>query len=108
MTGPRFLECDFHVHTELCGEAQAKGFTIAKLLETADALGLRYVGLSEHWHPGTPKDLFLRIRDEVARLRPRHRVRVFISAEIDVLNSKGDMVCDPDDAARILAAVLDG
>ncbi|MFH0903075.1 MAG: hypothetical protein V2A73_20795 [Pseudomonadota bacterium] len=102
MTTATFRECDFHTHTELCGEGQAKGFTLRKLFETADELGLRYVGYSEHWHKATPRDLFLRIRDEVETLQPQFRVKVWVSAEIDVLNSRGDLACDPDDAAGIL------
>jgi histidinol phosphatase-like PHP family hydrolase len=99
---PTFQQCDFHTHTELSGEAQAQGFTLAKLFETADALGLRYVGYSEHWHPGTSPDLFLRIRDELDRLQPQFRVRVFLSAEIDVLNARGDLAVDPVRASEVL------
>jgi len=99
---PRFLELDFHTHTELCGESQAHGFTIEQLFQRADQLGLRYVAYTEHWHPSTTRDLFLRIREEVERLQPRHRVKVFVSAEVDILNSRGDVSCDLADAASIL------
>lgn len=102
MNRPRFLECDFHTHTDLSGEAQARGFTLRKLFETADALGVRYVGYSEHWHVSTAPDLFLRIREELDALQPAFRVKVFLSAEIDVLNSRGDLAADPAEAARIL------
>jgi histidinol phosphatase-like PHP family hydrolase len=91
---PGFEQCDFHTHTELSGEAQSKGFTLEKLFRTADELGLRYVGYSEHWHLGTPAELFLDIREEVERLQPHFAVKVFVSAEIDVLNSRGELSCD--------------
>ena len=97
-----FQHCDFHTHTELSGEKQASGFTLEKLFTTADALGLSHVGYSEHWKLSTPPDLFLRIRDEVERLQPRYRVKVFVSAEIDALNSRGDLSCDIDEAEKIL------
>lgn len=102
MKRPAFLQCDFHTHTELSGEDQAQGFTIESLFETADALGLRYVGYSEHWHPGTSPEFFVRIRDELERLQPRFRVKVFLSAEIDVLNSRGDLAADPVEASEVL------
>ncbi len=60
------------------------------------------MGYSEHWHLGTPVDLFRRIRDEVNRLQPRYRVKVYVSAEIDVLNSRGDLACDLDAAVSTL------
>ncbi len=102
MQEPRFQQCDFHTHTELSGEEQAKGFTLEKLFQTADGLDMRYVGYSEHWHADTPPDLFLRIREEIARLQPRYRTRVFLSAEIDVLNSRGDLSCDLSEAEKAL------
>ncbi len=102
MIEPTFLQCDFHTHTELCGEEQAQGFTLEKLFETAEALGLRYVGYSEHWHPATSPDLFRRIRNDLERLQPRFRVKIFLSAEIDVLNSLGDLAADPVEAAELL------
>jgi len=102
MCGPGFLQCDFHTHTEFSGEDQSRGFTIAKLFETADELNMRYVGYTEHWHTATHPDLFLRIRDEVERLQPRFRAKVFVSAEIDALNSKGDLSVDPVKAAGVL------
>ena len=102
MTGTTFERCDFHVHTELSGEKQAAGFTLEKLFAEADALGLSHVGYSEHWKRTTSPDLFLRIRDEVERLQPRHRVKVFVAAEIDALNSRGDLSCDIDEAEKIL------
>jgi histidinol phosphatase-like PHP family hydrolase len=97
-----FRHCDFHVHTELSGEKQASGFTLEKLFATADALGLTHVGYSEHWKLSTSPDLFHRIRDEVERLQPKYRVKVFVSAEIDVLNSRGDLACDVKEAEKIL------
>lgn len=97
-----FLECDFHTHTELSGEEQARGFTLERLFETAEGLGLRHVGCSEHWHAGTPPELFRRMREEIERLQPRFRVKVHLSAEIDVLNSNGDMAADPALAAGML------
>ncbi|MFH1086653.1 MAG: hypothetical protein V1772_12940 [Chloroflexota bacterium] len=97
-----FEQCDFHTHTDLSGEAQARGFTLAELYRVADELGLRVVGYSEHWHVDTPPDLFRRIRDEAERLAPRHAVRVFVSAEIDALNSRGDLACDLVLAAGLL------
>ncbi|MDP6778660.1 MAG: hypothetical protein QGI83_18040 [Candidatus Latescibacteria bacterium] len=97
-----FERCDFHVHTELSGEKQAEGFTIERLFAEADALGLSHVGYSEHWKTTTSPDQFLRIRDEVERLQPHHRVKVFVSAEIDALNSRGDLSCDIDQAEEIL------
>ena len=74
--------------TDLSGEQQARGFTLEKLFQTADELGLRYVGYSEHWHSRTSVDLFRRIREELGRLQPRYQVEVFLSAEINVLNSR--------------------
>ena len=97
-----FCHCDFHVHTELSGERQALDLTLERLFTEADALGLTHVGYTEHWKRSTQPDLFLRIRDEVERLQPRFRVKVFVSAEIDVLNSKGDLSCDIDEAEKIL------
>ena len=97
-----FRHCDFHVHTELSGEKQAVGFTLEKLFEAADEVGLSHVGYCEHWKLSTSADLFLRIRDEVERLQPRFRAKVFVSAEIDVLNSRGDLSCDIDEAEKIL------
>jgi len=102
MSTVHFLECDFHTHTEYSAEAGAKGFTLARLFEVADKLGLRYVGYSEHWHQDSSPDLFLRIREEVEQLQPRHKVKVFVSAEINALNSRGDMTYDPVKAAEIL------
>ncbi len=102
MRRPTFLQCDFHTHTELSGEDQAQGFTIKSLFETADALGLRYVGYSEHWHPGTSPELFVQIRDELERLQPQFQVKIFLSAEIDVLNSRGDLAADPVVASEVL------
>jgi histidinol phosphatase-like PHP family hydrolase len=99
---PRFTECDFHVHTEYSGERQARGFTIRRMFEEADRLGLKYIGYSEHWHPDTSPALFARIRDEVERLQPRYSVRVLISAEIDTLDSRGNLSADPVKAASIL------
>jgi hypothetical protein len=86
----------------LSGEAQSRGFDLAALFQAADELGLRYVGYSEHWHRDASPDLFRRIRDEVERLQARHAVKVYLSAEIDVLNSRGDLACDLELAAGLL------
>ena len=102
MSEVRFGQCDFHTHTELSGEAQASGFTLQKLFETADRLDMRCVGYSEHWHRATPASLFVGIREELGRLQPRYKTRVYLSAEIDVLNSRGELAVDPVAALEIL------
>lgn len=102
MNKPAFLECDFHTHTEFSGETQARGFTLKTLFETADKLKMRYIGYSEHWHISTSPSLFCRIREELTRLQPYFRTRIFFSAEIDALNSRGDLAVDPAEAAKIL------
>ena len=61
---PLYTQCDFHTHTELSGETQAQGFSLADLFRVADELGLRYVGYCEHWHLSTPPDLYSVIEAE--------------------------------------------
>ena len=66
-------QVDFHTHCEYSGEEQAKGFTIARMFELADRLGLLHVGFTEHWKPDTDPGLFDAIRREVATLARPHR-----------------------------------
>lgn len=95
---------DFHVHTEYAAETvvclgyhidKSRGFTVKKICDVADQLGLEAIGITEHWSLETDLELFEQIREDVEACRDTHQVKVFISAEIDVLNSKGDLAVDP-------------
>ncbi len=87
-------QVDFHTHSAYSGEPQAEGFTIERMFEVADRLGLRRVGFTEHWKPDTDPALFDKIRAEVDALQPAHRTQFHVSAEIGVLDCEGALACD--------------
>ncbi|MCD6510430.1 MAG: PHP domain-containing protein [Thermoprotei archaeon] len=100
-------EVDFHVHSIYSGEEQCKGFTIERIFRLAEELGIRYVGLTDHWHADTDPSIFVKERREVEKLNEayRGRVKVFISAEIDVIDHECRLAADLDLAKKLLGYI---
>lgn len=95
---------DFHVHSNYSPCASGD-FTILKIFQTADELGLRYIMLTDHWTVDTDPNIFIRERKEVNSLQKDFRVKVILSAEIDVLNSEGKLAADLAEAREILDVI---
>lgn len=107
---PRSLleKVDFHTHSEYSGEDQCQGFTIPRMFELADEIGLRYVSLTEHWGPTTDPAIFHQARREIDELNRVHQVKFFLSAEIAVLDSEGRLAVEATEAKKVLDFVSVG
>lgn len=107
-TRERLVSADFHVHSHNspCG---GEWFTVKRIGQVADQLGLRHVCLTDHWmsrkrRPDWHTDpaLFEQIRREIDESATAHSVRVSLSAEIEVVDLRGNLSADPETARRLL------
>lgn len=98
-------QIDFHVHTAYSGEEQSEGFTIPRMCELADKKGIKYVLYTEHWKRPEQVKLFKQIREEIEECKKKHEVKVLLSAEISIINSKGETAIDLKLAKGILDIV---
>lgn len=87
-------QIDFHTHTAYSGEEQAKRFTIPKMCELADKKGIKYILYTEHWKKPEQVNLFKKIRKEIEECKKKYKVRILLSAEINVINSSGKTAID--------------
>lgn len=85
---------DFHTHTAYSGEEQSKGFSISRMCELADKKDIRYILYTEHWKKPEQIDLFKKIRGEIEECKKKYKVSILLSAEINVINSKGETGID--------------
>ena len=93
---------DFHVHSEYSREEQSKGFTIPKMCELADRKGIKYILYTEHWRRSEELKLFKKIRREIEACKGRYKAKVLLSAEINIINSKGETAVDLSMAKEVL------
>lgn len=95
---------DYHVHTL---NSDGRG-SVEAMIMAADSCGLQEIGLADHGPgnigTGVKNDqVFLRINEELAALRPKYRdLRILSSAEADVVSLNGDL-----DIARDVISALD-
>ena len=98
---------DFHVHSIYSKEDQCAGFTIPVIYDLADKLGIEYLLLTEHWD-GIELDIFKKIRGEINKYKKNHKVTIFLSAEISVVNSKGELLGDTRKVKPLLDVIAVG
>jgi len=105
---PLMERVDFHTHSEYSGEDQCRGFSIARMFDLADQIGLRYVALTDHWGTDTDPAIFARAREEIDALNQTHQVKFFLSAEVTVMDSEGRLAVDAAQANQVLDFVSVG
>ena len=97
---------DFHVHSEYSAEEQCKGFSIQKICELAEKKGIEYILLTDHWKSSTDIGIFGKARQDIKICKKRFpKVNILLSAEIDIINSKGETAIDLELAREVLDIV---
>lgn len=86
------FDCDFHIHTELCGHAP--GQTVAAIVNRVDELGLNAIAITEHIC--APQDIAYinAIREQVAEYRGPCNITIGAEVEADRNFSDGRLALE--------------
>lgn len=74
------MNCDFHIHTVLCGHAEP-AMTVTNIIARAEAIGLGQIAITEHVGSREDMERIRIIREQVNAYRGP--VHVIIGAEVD-------------------------
>ena len=91
MTMSLIDKIDFHVHV---AERYPYKYSVEEVIREAERRGLIYMALADHWRPYDPDPCtFLWERREIDRIKTK--VKVFLSAEVDIVDSEGHSPVKP-------------
>ncbi|MCD6539013.1 PHP domain-containing protein [Candidatus Bathyarchaeota archaeon] len=92
---------DFHVHV---AERYPYKYSVEEVIREAERRGLSYMTLTDHWRPYDPDPCtFLWERREIDRIKTK--VKVFLSAEVDIVDSEGHSPVKPSLHKEIIEAM---
>lgn len=97
-----FDRVDFHVHAKGLLDLSDKknGKTLKKEIECAERRGLICIALTDHWDPIAHPSIFVEERKEIDQAETE--LKVFLSAEVEIINIKGDSPVNPKTHINIL------
>jgi histidinol phosphatase-like PHP family hydrolase len=96
----RWLWHDFHTHTRPHSPDAHWRASLPAMLRKAKSNGVMTVGLSNHDFPTTNFGLFAKIRQELARKKPKD-MSVMVGAELCVLGPTGEIALTAEEASQL-------
>ncbi len=95
MTSPSIFRGDYHIHLHH-SPCTANEMEVPAILEEATRHGLEEIGLVNHLHPNTSLDVFRKSRQEIDAHRSRFKGKIWLGAELDLLDQEGHTTFCPD------------
>lgn len=81
---------DFHLHTN---KSPCGSIPLQQVIEESEKRGLLCIALTDHWKEDTDLNIFREEREEIDRANTD--LKIFLSAEVEVLNDRGKTPVNP-------------